>query len=75
MSNMKEGSSSGDKSCGLRDEGRELERQHRALFNSPSDEEWNSVGSLAQPSFLKQVDSGASHHTSSMNSSRTASEK
>ncbi len=64
MSNTKKGSSNGDKLGAFGDEGRDLERQHRALFNSPSEKEWNSIGSLAQPSFLKQVDSGASYRTS-----------
>lgn len=36
---------------------RELERIHRALFDHPDMEAWNATRSLAQPSFLDQIDS------------------
>ncbi len=37
-----------------------LEQLHRSPFDHPSDEEWSATRSLAQPSFLKQVDSRGS---------------
>lgn len=35
----------------------ELERIHRALFDHPDMKAWNATRSLAQPSFLDQIDS------------------
>lgn len=75
MSNTNDNGSSGDNMSRLGDEDWDLERQHRAMFNSPSEKEWSSIRSLAQPSFLKQVDSYGSNHTLKLNSSRTVTEK
>ncbi|MDE0152439.1 MAG: hypothetical protein OXN23_01045 [Gammaproteobacteria bacterium] len=35
----------------------ELERIHRVLFDHPDIKVWNATRSLAQPSFLDQIDS------------------
>ena len=40
-----------------------LERLHHKLFQHPDSEKWNAAGSLAQPSFLKQIDSHGGAHT------------
>lgn len=41
-----------------------LESLHRTLFNYPDDKNWKATRSLAQPSFLKQIDSrGGAHST------------
>lgn len=41
-----------------------LESLHRTLFNYPDDKNWEATRSLAQPSFLKQIDScGGAHST------------
>ena len=43
---------------------RSLESLHRALFDCPDDNDWEATRSLAQPSFLKQIDSrGGAHST------------
>ena len=43
---------------------RSLESLHRALFDCPDDNDWKATHSLAQPSFLKQIDSrGGAHST------------
>ena len=43
---------------------RSLESLHRALFDCPDDSDWEATRSLAQPSFLKQIDSrGGAHST------------
>ena len=43
---------------------RSLESLHRILFNCPDDKNWEATRSLAQPSFLKQIDScGGAHST------------
>ena len=42
---------------------RDIEHLHRNLFGHPDGEKWNAGGSLAQPSFLKQVKSRGVAHT------------
>ena len=43
---------------------RSLESLHRTLFNCLDDKNWEATRSLAQPSFLKQIDScGGAHST------------
>ena len=42
---------------------REFERLHRSLFGHPDSKKWDATGSLAQPSFLKQVKSRGGAHT------------
>ena len=43
---------------------RSLESLHRTLFNCPDDKNWEATRSLAQSSFLKQIDScGGAHST------------
>ena len=42
---------------------REFEHLHRSLFSHPDSKEWEATSSLAQPSFLKQVESRGSGHT------------
>ena len=42
---------------------REFERLHRSLFSHPDSKNWDAAGSLAQPSFLKQIDSRGGAHT------------
>ena len=43
---------------------RSLESLHRSLFDCPDDNDWKATRSLAQPSFLKQIDSrGGAHST------------
>ncbi len=48
-----------------------LERLHRSLFDHPSEEEWSATRSLAQPSFLKQVNSRAVGHSEPLKVSPT----
>ncbi len=51
---------------------RSLESLHRALFDCPDDNDWKATHSLAQPSFLKQIDSrGGAHSTPVVVSSDT----
>lgn len=38
-------------------DGQELERIHRAFFDHPDIKTWDATRSLAQPSFLEQIDS------------------
>ncbi len=52
-----------------------LENLHRNLFNHPNNEEWNATRSLAQPSFLKQVESHGGSHSQPMKISPVVSEK
>ena len=54
---------------------RELERLHRSLFSHPDSEKWDATGSLAQPSFLKQVDSRGGAHTAPVKVSPAAFEE
>lgn len=42
---------------------REFERLHRSLFDHPDSKNWDAAGSLAQPSFLRQVKSRGVAHT------------
>ena len=50
------------KSDSVQTESDNLEEIHRTLFTHPDMKSWESVKSLAQPSFLKQVStSGGSH--------------
>ena len=45
-------------------EDRDLESLHRSFFEHPDDRSWSATRSLAQPSFLKQIDScGGAHST------------
>lgn len=48
-----------------------FEHLHRSLFDHPNDEEWSATRSLAQPSFLKQIDSRGSAHGQPMKVSPT----
>lgn len=41
----------------------ELERIHRALFDHPDIKTWDATRSLAQPSFLDQIDSYSSAYS------------
>lgn len=51
-------------------ERRNLEEIHRSLFDHPDTETWKATKSLAQPSFLKQIESfGGSHCGPMINSS------
>lgn len=42
---------------------REFEQLHRSLFSHPDSKKRDTTGSLAQPSFLKQVKSRGGAHT------------
>ena len=64
---------SGDKTRDRDD--RLLEHLHRNLFDHPNDEEWNATRSLAQPSFLKQIDSHGGAHSQPMKTSPVVSEE
>ena len=44
-------------------DGRDLESLHRSFFEHPDDGNWSATRSLAQPSFLRQVDSCAGAHS------------
>ena len=42
----------------------DLESLHHSFFERPDDRSWSATRSLAQPSFLKQIDScGGAHST------------
>ena len=43
--------------------GRNLESLHRSFFRHPDDGSWSATRALAQPSFLKQIDSLAGVHS------------
>ena len=51
-----------------------LERIHRTLFDHPDPEEWNATLSLAQPSFLKQIDSYSDTHSKPLAASQPVTE-
>lgn len=44
----------------------ELESIHRALFDHPDIKTWNATRSLAQPSFLDQIDNYSSAHSKTL---------
>ena len=50
-----------------RKESSKLEEIHRSLFDHPDSETWNATKSLAQPSFLKQIESFGGSHSGSDN--------
>ena len=52
-----------------------LERLHRDLFDHPNEKEWKATRSLAQPSFLKQIDSHGGGHSKLEKVSAVISEK
>ena len=48
---------------------REFEHPHHSLFSHPDSKKWDATSSLAQPSFLKQVDSRGRGHTAPVKAS------
>lgn len=44
---------------------KELESIHHLLFDHPDTETWNTTRSLAQPSFLEQIDSYSTTYSES----------
>ena len=52
-----------------------LEKLHRTLFDHPDTKTWNETRSLAQPSFLKQIESYTSPHCGSVGSPVRVSKK
>ena len=66
-------SESEDKAKDISD--KSLEKLHREFFTHPSDEEWNATRSLAQPSFLRQVNSRGGAHSKPLKNSSAIHEK